>query len=558
MPLRGEVRVLRRAQQRILRTGAAQSATLPVEDTNAYAQRPEVNSCNDAHLWLSARLRRPYPNRSGAVVAAQLEPPGILNFSGCAPGRLLTIMLKHIALVLCLSLSAHAQSVMYAHTLIEAEQQHGSSGTSIEPAGTPVPMLMASRGAWRLMLHANAFAADTQQQARVSPGQAERGRDAFFSTNWIMPMAQRKLGAGQLTLRTMLSLEPATVSRRNYPELFQQGETAFGKPIVDGQHPHDFVMELAALYDLPLGRSTLLSMYAAPVGDPAIGPTAYPHRQSASEDPIAALGHHQEDSTHIAFNVVTGGLTYRWARVELSGFHGGEPNEHRWQLEPLPNGHAIDSVSTRLTVSPTPDLSGQYSIAHIASPEALYPGEDQQRQTASVMFHHIFRAGSASAAPTVGMDMTDMPGMDMGQPKAKSAAMPAMSMAAEPRTDLAATLLWGRTRSLRDNSKQNSYLAEALLRFAGSNYAWTRLENAGRSNELLLTPGAALPANFGETPIGHVAAYSFGYDHDIVLGMHVLAAPGVQFTAYQTPQALRAIYGATPTGEVFFVRFRLR
>ena len=37
-----------------------------------------------------------------------------------------------------------AQSVMSARTLIEAEQQHGSSGTSIEPASTPVPMLMQS------------------------------------------------------------------------------------------------------------------------------------------------------------------------------------------------------------------------------------------------------------------------------------------------------------------------------------------------------------------------------------------------------------------------------
>jgi len=460
--------------------------------------------------------------------------------------------------------------VMSAHTLIEQEQQHGSSGTSAVPDTTPIPMLMETRGAWLLMLHTNIFAADTQQQA-----QKPRGRDAFFSTSWIMPMAQREVGPGELTLRFMLSLEPATVGGRNYPELFQQGETAFGAPIVDGQHPHDFLMELAALYDLPLGHNTLLSLYAAPVGDPAIGPSAYPHRQSASEDPIAALGHHQEDSTHIAFNVVTGGLTYRWARVELSGFHGGEPDENRWQPEPSPNGHVIDSVATRLTLSPTPDLTGQYSIAHIESPEALYPGEAQQRQTASVMYHHTFPSklivDSNNAMPAMktddmgGMDMSSMPGMDMGasskasatEPKAKK-ALPAMRMAADPGTDLSATLLWGRTRSLADNSKENSYLAEALLRFRSRNYVWTRLENAGRSNELLLTPGQPLPAQFAETPIGHVAAYTLGYDHDLALGPHLLAAPGAQFTLYRTPQALRAIYGATPTGEVLFVRFRLR
>jgi hypothetical protein len=462
-------------------------------------------------------------------------------------------MLKRIltVVVVTLTFASRAQQVMSATTLIEAEQQHGSSGTSIEPATTPVPMWMTQRHGWRLMLHANIFAANTQQQVA-----SKRGRDAFFSTNWMMPMAQRKLGRGQLTLRTMLSLEPATVSGRNYPELFQQGETAFGNPIVDGQHPHDFLMELAALYDLPLAHNTLLSFYVAPVGDPAIGPTAYPHRQSASEDPVAALGHHQEDSTHIAFNVITGGLTYRWARVELSGFHGGEPDEHRWAFQPSPNGHAMDSVSTRLTLSPTPDISGQYSIADIHAPESLYPSEDQQRQTASVMYHHSFHAKPATAMKMDDMgdmDMASMPGMDRSAPHTN-----AMRMAPELRTDLATTLLWGRTRSLTDNSKENSYLAEALLRFAATNYVWTRLENAGRSNELTLTPGSTLPVNFLEQPLCHVAAFTFGYDHDFPLGKHILAAPGAQFTLYRTPAALSTIYGSTPTAEVFFVRFRLR
>ncbi|WP_263380397.1 hypothetical protein [Granulicella paludicola] len=457
-----------------------------------------------------------------------------------------------VMLLACSPVVAQAQMVMSSKSLIEAEQQHGSSGTSIEPASSPVPMMMTNKDGWQLMLHGNGFAANTQQQAKN-----ERGRDAFFSTNWIMPMAQHKLGPGTLTVRTMLSLEPATVGRRNYPELFQQGETAYGAPIVDGQHPHDFVMELGALYDVPLGRSVLLSVYAAPVGDPAIGPTAYPHRQSASEDPIAALGHHQEDSTHIAFNVVTGGVTYKWARVELSGFHGGEPDEHRWAFQGSPNGHAVDSVATRLTMSPTADWTSQYSIAHIHSPEALYPGEDQQRQTASVMYHHTFSRQSMPkmSGDMGGMDMSSMPGMKMD---AAPKVAPAMSMEAEPRTDLSATAIWGRAKSLTDNSKENSYLAEALLRFASQNYVWTRMENAGRSNELELTPGTLLSKGFQEGPIGHVAAYTVGYDRDFALGPHLLAAPGAQFTVYRTPEVLKPIYGATPTGEVLFVRFRLR
>ena len=38
---------------------------------------------------------------------------------------------------------------------------------------------------------------------------------------------------------------------------------------------------------------------------------------------------------------------------------------------------AIDSWSTRLTVQPGKNWSGQYSYARIASPEALFPTENQ-------------------------------------------------------------------------------------------------------------------------------------------------------------------------------------
>jgi hypothetical protein len=426
-------------------------------------------------------------------------------------------------------------------TLIETELAHTNSGTSIEPASTPGTMIMSSYRGWTLMLHGTAFISDTQQQAASNPTGPSpetceqlnlpcttpanaRGGDKLFSTNWIMPMAMRQLGPGQLTLRTMLSLEPATISDRQYPELFQQGETAFGKPIIDGQHPHDFLMELAALYDIRLGEHTLLSFYGAPIGDPAIGPTAYPHRLSASEDPIAALGHHQEDSTHIAFNVLTGGFTWRWLRFEESGFHGAEPTEQRWGFQPSPNGLAIDSYSSRITFSPTRNWTSQYSIAHIVSPEALYPGENQQRQTASIMYNRPF--GTTSADGTHSGNWSN-------------------------------TLLWGRTKSLTDNGIEDSYLLESLLNFRSRNYVWTRIENAGRSNELLIPPGSPLPPNFTESPLGHVAAYTFGYDRGYHVIPHLLTAPGAQFTTYTTPSALVSTYGAHPWGVVAFVRFRI-
>jgi hypothetical protein len=62
-------------------------------------------------------------------------------------------------------------------------------------------------------------------------------------------------------------------------------------------------MELSAQYTLPLGeRGTWYTYFGYP-GEPALGPVAFPHRMSASENPSATLSHHLQDSTHIAFGV---------------------------------------------------------------------------------------------------------------------------------------------------------------------------------------------------------------------------------------------------------------
>ena len=394
---------------------------------------------------------------------------------------------------------------MHPATFIQEIRHHASSGTSAEPNSTAMPMLMWMKGNWMLMFHGNAFVVDTQQSS-------SRGGDKFFSTNWMMPMAQRSFGDGQLTVRAMFSLEPATVTNRRYPLLFQEGETAYGVPIADGQHPHDFFMELAAIYDLQLGEHNLLSLYAAPVGDPAIGPTAYPHRASTSEDPVGTLGHHQQDSTHIADDVVTLGFTHRIVRVEASGFHGREPDEYRWNVD---QGQ-IDSWSTRLTVQPGKNWSGQFSYARIASPEAQFPAEDQARTTASLMYNKPFRRGRWSS-----------------------------------------TAIWGRTRSLEDSAKENSYLLESTVNFGRKNDAWMRLENAGRSNELLIGEHP-LPVGFKEEPLAHVQAYTFGYDREIPSPVHLSAAIGAQVTAYRTGKALEPVYGPDAASVSVFLRLRPR
>ena len=392
---------------------------------------------------------------------------------------------------------------MQAGTLIETLLQHATSGTDAEPNSTPASMLMKTEGNWTFMFHGEAFLNELQQTG-------PRGQDKLFSTNWWMPMAQRKFGKGTLTIRTMLSFEPATISGRRYPELFQQGETAFGRPIVDGQHPHDFFMELAALYDYKITDRTLLSFYAAPMGDPAMGPVAYPHRASASEDPIAPLGHHLQDSTHIAADVITVGITHRSVRLEASGFHGREPDEFRWNI----NSGKIDSWSTRVTANPGQNWSLQYSIAQLHSPEALAAGEDIRRMTASLQYNRPLRRGN-----------------------------------------WASLLLWGRNQDVSGGNVGNSYLLESTLRFLDRNYAWTRIENVDRTNELLLGENPE-PVGFSERYFTRVQAYSAGYEREVGHIPHLSTGLGGQFTWYGVPEVLQPVYGSHPVGVMLFLRAR--
>ncbi|HEY6844115.1 MAG TPA: hypothetical protein VI391_08110 [Thermoanaerobaculia bacterium] len=249
-------------------------------------------------------------------------------------------------------------------------------GTSEAPAAAPMQMQMTTLENWALMWHGEAFANQVVQTGG--------GGDQFFSTNWIMGTAQRPLAGGQLLLRSMFSLEPATVPRNGYPEWFQSGEG-----LINRQHPHDFFMELAAEFAVDLGHHTAGFVYAAPVGSPALGPAAFPHRVSSIEIPQAPLGHHLEDSTHIASSVLTIGAKQNQLGVEFSGFHGREPdNSNRWDID----RGSIDSWSLRGTWDPSPNLTAQISTGHLRNPEAGEPGNLQRTTASATYFKDDFAA----------------------------------------------------------------------------------------------------------------------------------------------------------------------
>jgi hypothetical protein len=381
-----------------------------------------------------------------------------------------------------------------------------ASGTSANPAAWPMPMVVAHLGNWNTMFMANAFLADIQQSG-------PRGGDKLYSTNLFMASAEHSVGSnGAFEAVLMLSLEPATITDRRYPLLFQTGETAYGLPLADAQHPHNFVMALGFHYAYSLNEDTILDLYFAPVGDPAIGPVAYPHRASATELPEAPLSHHLQDSTHIAYDVATVGVSHGEFKLEASGFHGAEPGENRWTIDQ----GAIDSWSARLWFFPSKRWAAQFSGGHLTHPEALEPG-NQTRLTASVAYTRPMKGSSSSS-----------------------------------------TLIWGRTHSTATFRNLNSYLAESEIPFTKKNFFTTRLELVDKDELFNDTPllYQSLDAAYGST--FRIGAYTFGYTRDIDLFKLLETGVGANFTAYSLPDAIKPEYGNHPVGGNVFIRVRLK
>lgn len=227
---------------------------------------------------------------------------------------------------------------------------------------------------WMLMAHGYA-------QANYSDHKGPRGDDKLYVTSMAMLTAQKDFGGARLALKSMFSLEPA-MRHDGYPNLFATGEVAYGQPLVDRQHPHDLFMELAARVDIDVAPGTSLFLYGGPVGEPALGPSAFMHRGSAANNPEPPITHHWFDSTHITYGVVTAGVSAKRWQVEASAFRGREPDEHRWNIE-TPK---LDSWSVRATWNPAPSWSAQVSHGFIKEPEALHSGENEHRTTASVHY----------------------------------------------------------------------------------------------------------------------------------------------------------------------------
>jgi hypothetical protein len=426
------------------------------------------------------------------------------------------------AALLATALALGARSAAAQAWLGPYDMGREASGTSWQPDATGMEGQHFGFGAWRGMAHAFVFGVYTDQ------GGPRGGRQAF-TTNMAMVAVGREWLGGTWALRGMGSLEPL-MGRFGYRELLQTGESADGYThLIDRQHPHDAVMELAGIYSHPLGPERSVFVYAGLPGEPALGPPAFMHRASGMAIPTAPLGHHWMDATHICYGVVTGGLTWKALKLDASTFNGREPDWYRWDIEPP----RFDSFSARLTVNPSPHLSAQVGAGHLKAPERLHPLVDVDRYTASVSW-----SGQALSVP---IDLTAAWGRNV-----RSRLLPNCFTSAECLEHLGgAGIPYAPTRV------QDALLLEATAHAGRAHLAFLRAEHVDKDE---LYPGYD-PFHPRVFP---VAGVEVGYLYDLPLRGPVGVRAGGAMGVSLVPAFIAPDYGRRPLSYWLMAQARLR
>jgi hypothetical protein len=332
-----------------------------------------------------------------------------------------------------------------------------------------------------------------------------RDFSAWESQNWLMAGGSRRAGPGIFAASTMLSLEPWTMKDIGSPQAFQTGETFRRAPLIDYQHPHDFIMGLGGTYQAPWRRLTWL-VEGAIVGSPAFGPEVFMHRASAADNPQAPLAHHYMDSMHVTPGVITAGATAGAWTLASSWFRGREPDENRTDLDL----GALDSYSVRLGWA-RGAWSAQASGAALTMPELTTP-YDAKKLSASVTYVQT----DARRAPRI-----------------------------------AWTAAFGQNREIHGNLE--AYLLEGRMSLTSRDALYARAESSWRYD--ILDAGFHPRGVFHRHRQSQVGALTLGYVRDVWTTPDRRIGVGGDVTGYLVPDNLQEAYGSPASFHVF-LRYR--
>jgi len=368
------------------------------------------------------------------------------------------------------------------------------SGTAWLPDAARMPGYHGSLGRWTLMVHGSVFLQYDRQLGT-------RADDQLGSVNWDMVMVERRAAGGMVRFRAVVSAEPWTVTARGYPELLQVATPYRGDIVTDRQHPHELVSELAVAYEHSIVSKLAGSLYAAPVGEPALGPVTYLHRPSAVYDPAAPLGHHTQDFTHTTFGVVTLGAFTRQVRVEASAFNGAHPDDVRTNFDPV----RLDSYSARLSCNPASQWSVAAWFGHVAASGGAHVHGALDRFGASVL---------------------------------------------HSRGTWSTTFVYGADLPAAARHPLNTLLLESTLELGDADAVYGRAEYVRRTAADLALVGSVSR----ELDIG---AVSLGYERAVWRSGLVATGLGARGTLNLVPEELRLFYGSrTPVGLMAYVQVR--
>lgn len=382
-----------------------------------------------------------------------------------------------VALSLLLSTAAFAQGL---------DPMRNVSGTTANPG--PSLWVPSSPGGWTFFHGLDAHV------TYVSQTGPEEQENEVFSTNWLGAGVQRNIGnRGFILLRGRVSLEPYTIQEDGYPQFFQYvpGE----QDPIDRMRASDLFGEAAVQVGYRPTQTTLLSVYGALVGQPALGAAPAQLRQSGIDFAEAPFAYDIQETYADSSSVVTAGFSTSWIALEASAFHdGATTGDHTDILD-----GDIDSHSARVS------LMSPNAIVQISRGEL---GEDFAQRTVT------------SASFTYAASM------------------------------VAATALWTR-REFEDESfvSETAYGLELALRGTRNTFM-VRAEHVDRPSGF---PFPNAPIGLAVEPATH---FTGGYLFDFVAGGRYRIGAGVNIDYRTQTREIEDFYGHKPQGIFTFVRLR--
>lgn len=391
------------------------------------------------------------------------------------------------------------------------------SGTSWLPDSSRVRDIRYMPGQWMVSLQAKAYGQYVNQSTK-------RGDTQLGLTDWEMLMAMRSIGSGQLRLNLMTTVEPLTLGGNGYPLLLQTGGTYEHAFMHDRQHPHNAMMELSAAFEQPIANFAAVSMYAAAVGEPAIGPVASMHRPSAENDPLAPIGHHWQDASHQSFGVLTFGVNTRTLKLEGSLFNPREPDEHHLFMDY--RGAKLDSYAGRLTWAATPHVVASSWYGFLNSHERLDPTARMHRYGASVLTQSRgVRGGDWSSTFVWAMNLHHHDGASHAIIHGGANASP--------------------------HHHASSLLAESNFGIGKRTSIFARMESVRKNGEELGFLGGDL------TELYDIRSYTLGAARSIIAVANTQVSLGARGSVNVVPQNLLATYGTRrPSGFAVYAQLR--